>query len=93
MTVPTVYVDDTDAYFDFEVTDRTGANLTFTASVAVDANGYVLTGTWQGTAGPVRVLRVPATGIIAGGHNLYLQVPSGGDFLLGSVLIKTRSTP
>lgn len=93
MTVPTALVDDTDAYFDFEVTDRSGANLTFTANVAVDSGTYTVTGTWQGTAGPVRTLRVPSTGMTAGGHNLYLQVPSGGDFLLGRVLIQTRSTP
>lgn len=93
MDVPTAYVDDTDAYFDFEVTDRTGATLTFTPSVAVDAGTYSITGTWQGTASAVRVLRVPTSTMTAGPHNLYLQVASGPDFLLGRVLIKTRSTP
>lgn len=93
MDVPTAYVDDTDAYFDFEVTDRTGASLTFTANVGVDSGTYSVVGTWQGTAAAVRVLRVPTSGMAAGGHNLYLQVPSGPDFFLGRVLIKTRSTP
>lgn len=93
MPVPTAFADDTDAYFDFEVTDKTGANLTFTALVAVDAGSYSITGTWQGTAAPTRTLRVPSIGIAAGRHNLYLQVPSGGDFLLGRVVVQNRTAP
>lgn len=90
MTV-TIYADDPEAFWDFTVTSRDGADLDWaTPLVAAGSGDYLLSGTWQGTAGPTRDLRVPLDTLAVGLHNLYLRVPGGTDFLIGQVYVAER---
>lgn len=87
----TVYDDDTDAHLDRTITDNNGTDLTFTPIAAAGDGAYDITCTWQGTVGPVRVLRIPVDTLPVGSHHLYLQVPGGNDLDLGWVIVETRT--
>jgi hypothetical protein len=87
----TILADDPDAYVDREITDAAGADLTFTANVAIGTAAYTTAGTWQGDVGPKRVLRVPVAGLAVGTHRMYLQIPGGNDLDLGRVRVVART--
>lgn len=90
--VPVIYSDDTDAYLDWTITDRTGQELTWTPTVAFDAGAYEVAAEWQGDVGSTRVLRVPVDGSAHDQtmHTVYLQVADGVDQRLGQFTVAAR---
>lgn len=90
--VPVVYTDDPDAHWTFTITDGEGGTLDW-ASPAVAARGgdYTLAATWLGDPGSTRRLRVPLADLAAGSYALYLKVPGGNDFRLGTVWVTDRT--
>lgn len=89
--ITSVLADDPDAYIDREITDATGSNLTWTPNVAIGSGEFNVTGTWQGDVAAKRVLRIPAAGLTAGTHRMYLQIPGGNDLDLGRVYVVART--
>lgn len=96
-TTAAVYTDDPDAAWSWQVTDDNGNTLDFAPLVAIGAGDYDITATWQGTTETVgtttkRWLKVPLTGLTASTspYPVYLRVPGGIDFKLGTVYIRDR---
>lgn len=84
---------DADAYIERQVTDNAGNDLTFSPVVQIgDGTGPAdITGTWQGAAGPTRVVRVPVGPLLEGSHHLWLKVTGGPDIDLGWVEFVSRT--
>lgn len=83
----TLYADDPDVHVEYEIKDATGGDNDFVAQVRV-AGAPDVTGAWQGSPGPVRILRVSLAGLAAGPHDLRLIVPGGNDVPLGRVWLR-----
>ena len=92
--MPIVYLDDPDAFVDWEVTDSQGQNLDWASpQIAIDSGSY-LTAEWQGVAGPTRTIRLAmplGLGLAPNVHGAYLKVPNGNDIILGAVYVTNRS--
>jgi hypothetical protein len=92
MSTPTVYADDPDAHWTFDVDSAAGDTLDWTpVLVAAKAGPYEIPATWLGDPAPSRQLRVPLDTLAVGVHTLYLKVPGGNDFALGTVNMRDRT--
>lgn len=91
--LPTIYTDDPDAHWDFEVTDHLGNDLDWDpVEAAIGSSLYIVNAEWLGAASPVRWVRVPLTvGVTPKrNHAIYLKVPGGNDVRLGTVYAAQR---
>jgi hypothetical protein len=89
-----VYIDDTDAFVSWTVTDTQGQNLDWANPQIALGTGTYGTAAWQGAAAPTREIRLTAsawTALTAGTYPAYLKVPGGNDFNLGAIQIANRT--
>lgn len=89
-----VYTDDADAFVSWTVADSEGQNVDWAnPQIAVGSAAYG-TASWEGVASPTREIRLAmpsGLGLPAGRHSAYLKVPTGSDFLLGTVTVLDRT--
>lgn len=94
MSIPTVYLDDADAYVGWEVTDGEGQTLDWADPEIAIGAGDFLSAAWQGDPASTREIRLPmplGLDLDPGTHTAYLKVPNGTDFQLGKVKVANRS--